>query len=58
MPRRRFNKAADVLLILDGGAAILCHSQILAMHSAVFCDMRSDLVQHEGKVRIPLPDFT
>ena len=51
-------KTADVLLVLDDGAAILCHSQILSMHSAVICNMLADLAQHEGKVNIPLPGFT
>ena len=51
-------KAADVLLVLDNGVAVLCHSQILSMHSAVICNMLSDLAQHEDKVKIPLPDFT
>ena len=53
-----FMKAADVILVLDDGAAVLCHSQILSLHSAVLCNMLSDLAEHEGKVRIPLPGFT
>ena len=53
-----FMKAADVLLVLDDGTAVLCHSQILSMHSAVICNMLADLAQHEGKVSVPLPEFT
>ena len=53
-----FLKAADVLLVLDDGTAILCHSQILSVHSSVISNMLADLNQHEGKVRIPLPEFT
>ena len=53
-----YMKTADVLLVLDDGVAILCHSQILSKHSAVFCNMFSDLAQHEGKVKIPLPGFS
>ena len=53
-------KSADVLLILDDGAAIPCHSQILSMHSAVLCNMLEDLAasQHHEKVKVPLPNFT
>ena len=51
-------KSADALLVLDDGAAIQCHSQILSMHSTVICSMLSDLTQHDGKVNIPLPGFT
>ena len=51
-------EAADVHLVLDDGTAILCHSQILSKHSAVFGNMFSDLAQQEGKVKIPLPEFT
>ena len=47
-----------MLLVLDDGTAVPCHSHILTKHSAVFCNMFSDLAQHEGMVRIPLPEFT
>ena len=53
-----FMKAGDVLLVLDNGVAIQSHSQILSMHSAVICNMLSDLAQKDGKVSIPLPEFT
>lgn len=51
---------ADVLLVLDNGKAILCHSQILSMHSAVLCNMFADLGagQHNERVTVPLADFT
>ena len=38
-----FMKTADVLLVLDDGLAILCHSQMLSLHSAVLCNMLADL---------------
>ena len=54
-----YMKAADVLLVLDDGTAVLCHSQVLSMHSAVICNMLSDLAsQHNEKVMIPLVDLT
>ena len=55
-----FMNTADVLLVLDDGVAIRCHSQILSLHSAVLCNMLADLAasQHNEKVRVPLPDFT
>ena len=54
-----FMKTADMLLVLDDGVAILCHSQILSMHSAVLCNMLADLAsQRNEKVSVPLPDFT
>ena len=53
-------KSADVLLVLSDGTAILCHSQILALHSAVFRNMLADLParQSDGRVRVPFSDFT
>ena len=55
-----FMKTADVLLVLDDGMAILCHSQILSLNSAVLCNMLADLgpSQHNEKVKVPLADFT
>ena len=54
---QRYWKSADVLLVLDNGVAIRCHSQILSLHSAVFCNMLEDLgSQHNPKT--PLPHFT
>ena len=55
-----FMKSADVLLVLSNGSAILCHSQILALHSAVFRNMLADLParQSDGRARVPFPDFT
>ena len=56
-----FMKTADVLLLLDSGAAILCHSQILCLHSAVLRNMLADLVASQRttkRLRIPLADFT
>ena len=40
--------------------AVLCHSQILALHAAVFRNMLADLParQSDGRVRVPFPDFT
>lgn len=54
-----FMETADVLLVLDDGAAVPCHSQILAMHSPVLCNMLKDLAsEHNEVVSIPLADFT
>ena len=55
-----FMKTADVLLVLDDGVAISCHSQILSMHSAVLRNMLALVAsQHTTKkIRIPLADFT
>ena len=54
-----FTKTADVLLVLDSGVAILCHSQVLSTHSTVLSNMFRDVgSQHDNKVRIPLTDFT
>ena len=54
-----FTKTADMLLVLDSGVAILCHSEVLSTHSAVLSNMLKDMgSQHDDKVRIPLPDFT
>ena len=50
---------ADMLLILDGGLGILCHSQILSLHSTVICNMLADLAGEQvERVKFPLPDFT
>ena len=53
-------KTSDVLLVLDNGAAIPCHSQILSMHSAVLCNMFADVAasQRNEKVKVPVADFT
>ena len=53
-------KSADVLLVLSDGTAVLCHSQILALHSAVLRNMLADVParQSDGRVRVPFPDFT
>ena len=54
-----FKKPADMLLLLDDGVAIPCHSQLLSMHSAVFCNMLADLSsQSDEIVKVPLADFT
>ena len=60
-----FMETADVLLVMDDGAVVPCHSQILAMHSPVLCNMLQDLAsEHDARImqglvfRIPLPDFT
>ena len=54
-----FMKNADVLLVLDDGVGILCHSQILSLYSAVFCNMLADVTgKHGERVKIPLADFT
>ena len=56
---KAFMKGADVLLVLNNGIAIPCHSQILSMHSALFCNMLADLpgLPNE-KIKVPLADFT
>ena len=55
----RFMKCADVLLVLDDGVAIPCHSQILSLHSAVMSKMFEDLASQPNQtVKIPLADFT
>ena len=55
-----FMKSADVVLVLDDGKAIPCHSQLLSLHSAVLRNMLADLParQPDEKVEIPLKDFT
>ena len=56
-----FWNTADVLLVLDGGIAIPCHSQILSLHSIVLRNLLADLPasQRGGPlVEVPLPDFT
>ena len=55
-----FMESADVLLVLDDGGAILCHSHILAMHSAVLCNMLADLdvSQPDEQIKVPLADFS
>ena len=54
-----FMRGADVLLVLDDGVGIPCHSQILSMHSTVICNMLSDLASHDNeKVKVPLAEFT
>ena len=44
-----FMKSADVLLVLDDGTAIPCHSQILSLHSAVLCNMLADLASQQSE---------
>ena len=53
-------RSADVVLMLDDGVAILCHSQILSLHSAVIRGMLAELPagQHDDPINIPLVDFT
>ena len=55
-----FMNDADVLLVLDDGTAILCHSQILSLHSTVLRNMIADLAASKQNERfnIPLADFT
>ena len=55
-----FMDSADVLLVLDECVTIPCHSHILAMHSAVLCNMLADLdsSQPDEEIKIPLADFT
>ena len=55
-----FMKDADVVLVLDDGTAILCHSQILSLHSTVLRNMIADLAasKQNERVNIPLADFT
>ena len=56
---KAFMDIADVLLVLDDGVAMPCHSQTLSMHSAVLCNMLADLAgQRNEKIRIPLAGFT
>ena len=57
---KEFMDTGDMLLVLSDGVAILCHSQILALHSAVFRNMLADKParQLDGRVEVPLPDFT
>ena len=54
-----FMKNADVLLVLDDGMGIPCHSQILSLHSTVLCNMLADVTSKQGeRVKVPLADFT
>ena len=48
-------RSADVVLVLDDGVAILCHSQILSLHSAVIRGMLAELPagQHDDPINIP-----
>ena len=57
---KEFMSDADVLLVLDDGTAILCHSQVLSLHSAVLRSMIADLAasQQSERTDIPLADFT
>ena len=51
--------SADMLLVLDNGVSVLCHSQIMLLHSAVLCNLMKDSPrQHNGTVMLPLADFT
>ena len=52
---KEFMKSADVLLVLDNGMAILCHSQILSLHSAVLRNMLADLPAKEQDERLKIP---
>ena len=55
----RYMATADMVLILDSGVGVLCHSQILALHSTVICNMLTDLAgEHPGRIKFPLPEFT
>ena len=55
-------KSADVCLVLDDGTAILCHSDVLSMHSAVIGNMLEDVASQHGQenkmLELPLPDFS
>ena len=55
-----FMNDADVLLVLDDGTAIPCHSQILSLHSTVLRNMIADLPasKRSERTNIPLADFT
>lgn len=54
-----YMESGDVLLVLDDGVAMICHSQTLSMHSRVYCKMFEDLAsEHDKRTRISLPDFT
>ena len=56
---KTYMSSGDVLLVDEDGIAIVCHSQILSLHSSVFCKMFEDLASERGKrTRIPLPGFT
>ena len=52
---RELMQSADVLLVLDVGAAILCHSLILSLHSAVLRTMFADLPARQGNERVKVP---
>ena len=55
-------KSADVCLVLDNGTAIPCHSDVLAMHSAVISNVLEDVgsqhTKQEKMVELPLPAFS
>ena len=54
-----FMKTADVVLVLDDGTGIECHSKILSMHSSVLCNMLADFsTQNDGIGKVPLAGFT
>lgn len=55
----RFMATADMVLVLDDGVGVLCHSQVLALHSTVICNMLADLAgERLDRIKFPLPDFT
>ena len=55
----RHMASADMLLILDNKVGVLCHSQILSLHSTVICNMLADLAGgHAERIKFPLPEFT
>ena len=55
----RHMASADMLLILGNKAGVLCHSQILSLHSTVICNMLADLAGgHAERIKFPLPEFT
>ena len=54
-----YMRSGGVLLVLEEGVAMICHSQILSLHSSVFFKMFEDLAsKHDKRTRIPLSGFT
>lgn len=54
-----YMESGDVLLVLDDGVAMICHSHILSVHSSVFRKTFEDTASEDDKrTRISLPNFT
>lgn len=59
-----FEDGADVIIVLDDGQELCCHSAFLAAQSQVFCDMfyggscKTSAREKDAKWRVPLQNAT